>query len=114
MLHYICKGEESASEPHDKVQLKGIYRLGQLQCDGSFRLSFNALSPELQFGIYGTMKDKILFETLSMKGTDWRVVTHLLRHPPEAQILSGVNRNDQRCRKSPNKVLITRWRISHT
>lgn len=34
------------------------------------------------------MEDKILFEALSMKGTDWRVVAYLLRHPPEAQIVS--------------------------
>ena len=63
--------------------------LGKLQCDGSLGLGFYALSPELEFGIYGAMEDKILPETLSVKGTDRRVVAYLFRHPPEAQIVSN-------------------------
>lgn len=34
------------------------------------------------------MKDKILLEALSMKGTNRRVMAYLLRHPPKAQIVS--------------------------
>lgn len=52
--------------------------LGQLQCDDSFGLSFYTLTPELEFWVDGTMEDKILLEALSMKGTDRRVMTHLL------------------------------------
>lgn len=35
------------------------------------------------------MKDEVVFQALCLKGTDWRVVAHLLRHPPKSQILSG-------------------------
>lgn len=34
------------------------------------------------------MKDKILLEALSMKGTNRRVMAYLLRQPPKAQIVS--------------------------
>lgn len=70
-----------------------LYSLGQLQCDDSLRLSFYALSPKFELGVDGTMKDKILLETLSMKGTYWRVMANLLRHPSEAQILPEMEKN---------------------
>lgn len=55
-----------------------VHILGQLQCDESFGLSFYALSPKFKFGVDGTVEDKIVFEPLSLKGTDWRVMTNLL------------------------------------
>lgn len=57
---------------------------GKLQCDESFGLGLYALSPKLEFRIDGAVEDKILVEALRMKGTDWWVMAHLLRHPPEA------------------------------
>ena len=35
------------------------------------------------------MKHKVLLQALGVEGADWRVVAHLLRYEPEAQILSG-------------------------
>lgn len=54
-----------------------MHSLGELQCDDSLGLCFYALSPKLEFGVDGTMEDKILLEALSMKGTDWRVMAYL-------------------------------------
>lgn len=62
---------------------------GKLQCDGSFGLSLYTLSPELKFRINGPVEDEILLEALGVKGTDRRVMTHLLRHPSEPQIIPG-------------------------
>lgn len=65
-----------------------VHSLGQLQCDDSLGLSFYALSPKLEFGVNGAMEDEVLLKALSLKGTDWRVMAYLLRHPPKAQIAS--------------------------
>lgn len=37
------------------------------------------------------MKHKVLLQALSVEGANWRVVAHLLRYEPEAQILSGTS-----------------------
>lgn len=66
---------------------------GQLQSDGALRLGFDALPPELQLGVDGAVKDEVVLQALGLKGADWRVVTHLLRHPPEAQVLSDGGKN---------------------
>lgn len=55
-----------------------VHLLGQLQRDESFGLCFYALTPKLEFGADGSMEDKILFEALSLKGTDRRVMAYLL------------------------------------
>lgn len=52
--------------------------LGQLQRDDAFRLRLHALPPELEFGIDGSVEDKVLLETLGVEGTDRGVVAHLL------------------------------------
>lgn len=74
--------------------LKTVHSLGQFQCDESLGFSFYALSPKLKFRVDGPMEDEILLEALSLKGTDWRVMAYLLRHPPKAQIVSD---GEQRC-----------------
>lgn len=61
--------------------------LGQLQGDDTFWLSFYTFPPELEFGVDGSMKHKVLLQALSMEGTDWRMVAHLLWYEPKAQIL---------------------------
>lgn len=61
---------------------------GQLQSDDPLGLGFDALSPELQLGVDRAVKDEVVLQALCLKGTDWRVMAHLLRHPPEAQVLS--------------------------
>lgn len=70
-------------------QFETMHSLRKLQCDGSLGLCFDALSPELQFGVNGAMKHKILLEALGMKGADRRMMADLLRHPLEAQIISN-------------------------
>ena len=42
------------------------------------------------------MKNKILLQALSVEGTDWRVVAHLLRYEPEPQILSVEGKKKRR------------------
>lgn len=74
--------------PPPKPKAWAVRSPGQLQCDESFGLSFYALPPKLEFRVDGAMEDKILVEALGVEGTDRRVVAHLLRHPPEAQIFS--------------------------
>ena len=64
------------------------FLLGQLERDDPFWLSLHTLAPELEFGVDGSMKHKVLFQTLSVEGTDRWVVADLLRNEPEAQILS--------------------------
>lgn len=68
--------------------------LGQLQRDDTFGLRLHALPPELEFGVDGSVEDKFLFEALGVKGADRRVVAHLLRYEPEAQVLSGTHGDD--------------------
>lgn len=80
---------QKSTEHSWRVLQKKTFLLGKLQCDDAFRLSFHTLAPELEFGIDGSMKNKVLLQALSMKGADWRVVAHLLWYEPEAQILSG-------------------------
>lgn len=67
------------------------YLLGKLQRDDAFRLRLHTLPPELEFGINGSVKHKVLFQTLGVEGADRRVVAHLLRYEPEAQILSATS-----------------------
>lgn len=62
----------------DQTHKAAWHSLGQLQCDDSLGLGFYALSPELEFGVDGTMEDEIVLEALSLKGTYWRVMAHLL------------------------------------
>lgn len=61
---------------------------GQLQSDGALGLGFDALPPELQLGVDGAVKDEVVLQALGLKGADRGVVADLLRHPPEAQVLS--------------------------
>lgn len=68
--------------------------LGQLQRDDAFGLRLHTLPPEFEFGIDGSVEDKVLLETLSVKGADGRVVAHLLWYEPEAQVLSETHRED--------------------
>lgn len=37
------------------------------------------------------MKHKVLFQAFSVERADRRVVAHLLRYEPEAQVVSGVS-----------------------
>lgn len=68
-------------------QLNGL--LGQLQCHDAFWLSFHTFPPELEFGVDWAVEDKVVLQALGVEGADWRVVAHLLRYQPEAQVLSG-------------------------
>ena len=70
--------------------------LGQLQRDDTFGLCFHTLPPELEFGVDGSMKHKVLLQALSVEGADWRMVAHLLRNEPEAQIIPGTTGKHQR------------------
>lgn len=66
---------------HYKALIQRInweFLLGQLQCDDAFWLRFHTLPPEFEFGVDGSMKHKVLLQALSVEGTDWRVVAHLL------------------------------------
>lgn len=83
-MRHTLKGNKS--DVH--CSLRTDHLLGQLQCDESLGLSFNALSPKFKFRVDGAMEDKIILEALSLKGTDWGVMANLLRHPPKAQIFS--------------------------
>lgn len=65
-----------------------VWLPGQLQRDGALRLGFDALPPKLQLGVDGAVEDEVVLQALGLKGADRRVMTHLLRHPPEAQVLS--------------------------
>lgn len=52
--------------------------LGQLQCDDAFWLCLHTLPPELEFGVDGPVKHKVILQTLSVEGADWRMMAHLL------------------------------------
>lgn len=54
------------------------------------RLGLHTLPPELEFGVDGTVEDKVLPEALGVEGADGRVVAHLLRYEPETQVLPGL------------------------
>lgn len=54
------------------------YLLGKLQRDDASRLRLHTLPPELEFGIDGSVKHEVLFQTLGVEGADRRVVAHLL------------------------------------
>lgn len=71
------------------------FLLGQLQCDDALWLSFYTLAPEFEFGVDGSMKHKVLLQAFSVEGADWRVMAHLLRYEPEAQIVSGDQGNSK-------------------
>lgn len=70
-----------------------VFLLGQLQSHDAFRLSLHTFTPELQFGVDGPMKNKLLLQALSVESTNWRMVTHLLRDHPETQIISEGEKN---------------------
>lgn len=52
--------------------------LEQLQRHGAFGLSLHTFTPELEFGVDGAMKLKLLLQRLGVEGTDRWVVAHLL------------------------------------
>lgn len=52
------------------------------------------------------MEHEVLLEALSLKGTDWGVMADLLRHPPEAQILSATGDKFQHQRTDGERVLL--------
>lgn len=54
------------------------FLLRQLQSHDAFWLSLHTFTPELQFGVDGPMKNKVLLQTLRVESTNWRMVTHLL------------------------------------
>lgn len=64
--------------------------LGQLQRDHTPGLRLYTLPPEFEFGVNGAVEHKVLLEAFGLKGTDGGVMADLLRHPPEAQILSAI------------------------
>lgn len=95
---------QNESNPTHTAKSLTPHSLGKLQCDDSLGLCFYGLSPKFEFGVDGAMKDEILFEALGMKGTDWRVMAHLLWHPPKAQVVSGgEQRHGGYCRKAHYK-----------
>lgn len=103
-VRLIVPGEKTTTQTHrDKGTPKTAsfllvsqkYLLGQLQCDDAFWLSFHTLTPELEFGVDGSMKHKVFLQALSVEGADRRVVAHLLRYEPEAQIISGITMEKQ-------------------
>lgn len=54
-----------------------VFLLRQLQSHDAFRLSLHTFTPELQLGVDGPVKYKVLLQALSMESTHWRMVTHL-------------------------------------
>lgn len=66
---------------------------GQLQGDGALGLGFDALPPELELGVDGAVEDEVVLQALGLEGANWGVMAHLLRHPPEAQVLSDEKNN---------------------
>jgi len=62
---------------------------GQLQRDDAFRLRLHALAQELEFGVDGPVEHEVALQALGVEGADRRMVAHLLRQQPEAQVLSG-------------------------